>query len=419
MQVNKVTTAIVLDTRYKKAAKFPVKLRVTHQKKQQYYSTGYKLTRTEWVKMKGNKPGKLKNTLLELNSVETNATDIIEGISLFSFVEFEKRYLNQVDANKLSVAFDHYIKNIQENNQASTAISCETAKVSLVNYYKTISSDDLLLSDITIQFLNQYTRWMESKGRSITTVGFYLRALRAVLRASDIPAREYPFGEGKYQIKRAEKRPKALSIEQVESIFKYKCGGSQEEARDLWIFQYSAGGMNVKDLCLLRYSNIEYGHNGKDLLKFVREKTKRTTKTTIPIELPISEEMKMIIEKHSTHGYGHEGNEYIFRFMRDGFTAERIRKIVQNAASWIRIHVKEIAESLGIKHCDNMTARHTQATILLHNETPLTHIQQIMGHKNITTTQNYTAKLPIKKISESMDVLFDFNRTETARVVNF
>jgi site-specific recombinase XerD len=155
-------------------------------------------------------------------------------------------------------------------------------------------------------------------------------------------------------------------------------------------------------------------------LKFVREKTKRTKKTIIEIELPISEQMKKIIEKRGRKGYGHEGNEYIFRFMEEGANSERIRDMAQNVASWIRNYVKEIASDLKIKiNVNNMTARHTQATILLHNETPLSEIQQIMGHTNITTTQNYTAKLPIKKIGESMGALFNFNVHEKAKVVSF
>lgn len=420
MQHQKVTTAVILDTRYKKAKKFPVKLRVTFQKKQHYYSTGYKLTESEWKKMKGERPGKLKDILIDLNNEESKANEIIKKIGSFTFSEFDKKFFNCADTNKLVFAFDEYIKKLKENDQFSTASTCETAKISLTKFYKTLSDRDLLLADVNIQFLNQYTNWMISKGKSIATVGFYLRALRAILRSSNIPANEYPFGENKYEIQKGEKRPRVLSIEQVESIYKFKCAGGNEEARDLWIFQYSAGGMNVKDLCLLRYSNIEYGHNGKDKLKFVREKTKRTKKTVIEIELPISEPMKRIIEKHGRNGYGNEGNGYIFRFMEAEANSERIREIAQNVASWIRSNVKEIASELKIKiNVNNMTARHTQATILLHNETPLTEIQQIMGHTNITTTQKYTAKLPIKKISESMAVLFDFKEEEIAKVVNF
>jgi integrase len=420
MQVNKATTAIVLDTRYKKAKKFPVKLRITFQKKQNYYSTGYKLSELEWKKMRSEKPGKLKDVLIDLNNEESKANDIIKKLSPFTVTEFEKQFFNQADTNQLKFAFDEYIKKLKENDQLSTAGSCESAKLSILKFHNGISKTDLLLSDITIKFLNQYTTWMTLKGKSITTVGFYLRALRAVLRSSNMPANEYPFGENKYEIQKGEKRPRVLSIEQVEGIYNYQCDGAKQEAKDLWIFQYSAGGLNVKDLCLLRYSNIEYGHNGNDKLKFVREKTKRTKKTVIEIELPIGEQMKKIIERHGRHGYGHDGADYIFRFMEEGANSGRIRDIAQNVASWIRNYIKEIAADLNIRiNVNNMTARHTQATILLHNETPLTAIQQIMGHTNITTTQNYTAKLPIKKIGESMGVLFNFNVQEKAKVVSF
>src|SRR5688500_2245972 len=113
------TVAVIWDTRRKQSKKFPVKIRVYYNGIQKYYSTGKKLSASEWTKMHAKKPGELKDTLIDIQDKEKLAIKIIEGMPVFSFKDFEKRFMNYADVNKLSVAFDDYIKKLNKNNQAS------------------------------------------------------------------------------------------------------------------------------------------------------------------------------------------------------------------------------------------------------------------------------------------------------------
>lgn len=96
----------------------------------------------------------------------------------------------------------------------------------------------------------------------------------------------YPFGKAKdkkFEIPTAANTKKALSLEDIASIFNYKCEpGNEEMCRDYWIFLYLSNGLNVADFCRLKWKYIE---NGRIL--FTREKTTRTKKVKESIHIII------------------------------------------------------------------------------------------------------------------------------------
>src|SRR5687767_910281 len=99
MQMKKVTIKAVLDQRYEKSdAKYPVKLRVTHDRKQKYYATKYSMTEADWLKTTGKRPDNMKDILFELQDEEKKAIRIAEKINPFSWDLFEKKYLNKYDS---------------------------------------------------------------------------------------------------------------------------------------------------------------------------------------------------------------------------------------------------------------------------------------------------------------------------------
>ena len=116
---------------------------------------------------------------------------------------------------------------------------------------------------------------MLTNGNSISTVGIYLRSLRAIYNVQNIDKSVYPFGKGKnkYSIPTSKNTKKALAIEEIAKIYHYKAepNSTKEMAKDYWIFLYLCNGMNVKDFCLLKWENIE-----SDMLVYKRAKTERS-----------------------------------------------------------------------------------------------------------------------------------------------
>lgn len=120
---------------------------------------------------------------------------------------------------------------------------------------------------------------MVGNGNSITTVGIYLRYLRTLINNAiaegSLSREHYPFGKRKYDIPAADNIKKALTLKDIAAIYYYQpeAGTYADMAKDYWIFMYPCNGINVKDLCLLKYENLK-----ENVLEFRRAKTVRTKK---------------------------------------------------------------------------------------------------------------------------------------------
>jgi hypothetical protein len=83
----------------------------------------------------------------------------------------------------------------------------------------------LKLSEVTVELLNQYKRSMAKDGKSGTTVGIYLRSLRAIIKdgieRGTFDVAKYPFGKRRVEIPMGSNVKKALTDDQLTKIFGY------------------------------------------------------------------------------------------------------------------------------------------------------------------------------------------------------
>lgn len=278
--LNKYTISIYLDTRRaKQNEKYPVKLRVftPEPRKQKLYPTNFSFTEEEFDNVwKTNKPKKkYQDDRLLLHEVEKNANDAAKGLPYFTFKSFEDAlfYKGPKGKNDVVYYYDKAIEQYKKNNQIGTASNYEYSKKSLLKFHK---KESLSFDRITTQWLKNYETYLvEDKERSPTTVGFYLRPLRAIFNTaiSDkvIEIEEYPFGKNKYVIPSPKSVKKALNREQLKLLFESKPQKPEQvKAKDFWFFSYANNGMNFKDIVNLKYKNID-----GDTIKFNRAKTKK------------------------------------------------------------------------------------------------------------------------------------------------
>ena len=385
-----VKTATVLDTRkIKKDNTYPVKLRVTFERKQRYYSTPYNFVRAEFDKVMYGKRLSEKEKVLKnkVMAFENKAMGIIELMPIFNWDKFEKQFnTNRATKDTVNTAFNEYSKKLKEERRLGTAASYACARVSLNKFFPNSK-----FTDITPEFLKKYEKWILDAGGSITTVGIYLRSLRTMFNeaiAEGIIQKEfYPFGSKKYEIPTGSNTKKALTLKEIGAIYNFKAKPNTplEFSKDMWLFMYFCNGINVKDLCLLKYENIK-----GDFLEFNRAKTARTKRKVEPIRVPLNDDLKGIISRYGNSAK--EKGNYIFKILSNGLTPERERELIKQFNSNINDQMKNIATQLGIDgKLTTYVARHSFSTILQRSGASTEFISNALGHSNVITTQNYLA----------------------------
>lgn len=386
--MNKPTTSTYLDIRRcKNDGTANVKLRVTFERKQRYYPTPYNLSKIDFERImfgKNLKENEKKQKLYIL-AFENKATEIINRLPIFNWNSFDILYeKNQGNKNVIYDAFEEVITELTKEGRLGSASSYRCTQKSIHRF-----DPKLTFGGVTIEWLKQYERWMLKNNNSSTTIGIYLRSLRALFNraiADGLMASErYPFGKRKYEIPTGRNIKKSLSIDSIQAIFQYPIteGSVAQKCRDYWAFIYMCNGINMKDLCLLKYENIQ-----DDMILFQRAKTANTKRISENIRAVITDEMKNIIERWGTKPI--LAKNYIFPILSEGLSTSEERKKIQHVTSRVNFNLKKIGQSLGIKQSlTTYVARHSFSTILMRSGASIEFISESLGHSNVQTTQSY------------------------------
>lgn len=355
------------------------------------------------------------------------AKDIIDKLDPFNFATFELEY-ESTSGSKTDLLnlYDIIIAENIKDDRIKNAEAYNSSRTSLIDFFKYWNGKEvkaIAYRDITPQILKEYQKYMTEveiikagktvkKKLSISTVGSYTRALRAVFnRAIDdkvIHKDLYPFGKNKskFQTPAGNKVKKGLSKEQVEEIYNLDLTDSPkaQKARDFWLLSYVCNGMQFKDIAHLKYKNID-----GDFFHFIRHKTKNTTiGNQTPITVPITPHVKYMIK---TYGNTKNPENYIFPILNDAMNALDKTRAVSNFTRFVSQNLKSIAQEMGLKvNIANMVARHTFATAIVRSGQSIEFAQKAMGHQSKRTTDNYFAGFENKEILEVNNQLLNFSK---------
>ncbi|WP_341224805.1 site-specific integrase [uncultured Arcticibacterium sp.] len=387
-----VTLALIQDTRtIKKDGTYPLKLRVTYNRDQKYYSIGLSYSEDDWTKINSIRPGKeFRQIKLLLSKIESRADDIIKEIFPFTFEDFEKRFnAKPKKTSDLLSSFDDYEEMLRKENRIGTAESYKSARSSFTKFLASRKKKKALFKEITSDWLNEYENWMLDKGNSISSVGIYTRSLRTIFnKAIDegkVDRSFYPFGKRKYQIPASQNIKKALTLAEIKLISNYKAKNNEEQkAIDLWMFTYLCNGINVKDIARLQFKNI----NSKSIT-FLRAKTERSSRSNLKnVSVAILPESAKILKRWGQNDMNPEN--YVFGFLDGKETPEQERAKIKQVNKTINLHTKRLGETLGFElKLTTYSARHSFATVLKRSGAPIEYISESLGHKDLRTTENY------------------------------
>lgn len=394
-----VTAKIVLDNRRKSPDDiYSVKLRVTYNRQQKYYLTGFKMTSQQFEEtMKPTPKKKYETDYVQLDSILTEAKSIIRDLKPFTFLAFEKKLLHTpTKPQGLFELFEQAVARKLREGSISTAINYRCSMRSLKKFNSRLS-----LADITPETLKGFEKALLAEGKSSTTVGIYMRPLRCVINeAIDeglLPRDNYPFGRRKYVIPEGRNPKKALDQDEFHRILAYRCDDPKSfEARSLDFFtlSYLCQGMNIKDLLLLKKDQLKEDH-----LHFVREKTKETSRhNPVLVIVPLLEEAKAIIQKWSKSA---PDSHYVFGFVKPEMDDEQVYKTVQQFVQVTNKNINDIAGKVGIdKRVTTYVARHQFSKAIIEGGESVAYLSECLGHKSIRTTQHYVQSFNLGKKQE-------------------
>lgn len=412
------STNIYLDTRrIKKDNTYPVKLRVTYGRKSQFYNTSLSLTREAFeTVMTSGKPRQLeKDIRAQLTEIEKKANRIIEKMTQFTFPTFDKKFLGpEYQTGDIFAKYEEYIKKLEENEQFGTASSYRCSMASLKKFLTKYHNYDGIiypLTDITIELLQDYEKYMiNENGSSASTVGVYLRPLRALLNTAreeeEISNDLYPFGKRKYQIPATTSHKRPVEESDMKKLFEATADEYEEKARDFWMLSYLCNGINMRDLV-----QIKFGINLlKEEIIFLRGKTKKTSKRDAKVIIvPLIDETVRIINKYKNDDQ--TKGKYVFPILSAGMSSKEKYVASSNFNRFVGQHLKTLAKKAGINESISpLWARHTFATTMRYNGSGDELISESLGHSDVRTTTNYLNSFRMKEKKKFANKLMNFNK---------
>lgn len=412
--------SLFLDTRRtKENGLFPVKLRVFYKptRKQKLYATKFELSKKDyksiWLTVKPRQD--YKESKKEMQALLSHAEYVAEELQKFTFEIFEKKLFEKAsEGHNVFYQYEQIIQELKDKNCFGTAMNYELSRKSLKSFITHRTGKEplkLLFADISPTWLEKYEQYMTgTMNRSRTTVSMYLRALRTVFNVSisrnEIEPEIYPFFLKKsnnygYKIPSASGTKKALSKTDLRKLFDAPAKTpEQQKAKDFWFFSYSCNGMNIKDIALLRYKDLN-----NDSIQFYRAKTINTNKESLKLTtIYLNDFTRSVIEKYGNPDK--QVNKFIFSII-DEFQIEYKKHLaVKNFTRFVNQHLKDLATSVGItSDISTYWARHSFATNAIRSGVKMEFVSEALSHRNLKTTQDYFAgfeDIEKRKLSEGI-----------------
>ena len=242
--------------------------------------------------------------------------------------------------------------------------------------------------DITYSFLKDFEAYLREKGNGVNTVAKHLRQLRTLVNEAInqgyIHADDYPFR--KFKIKQEKGEHEFLTPDELRKLENLEVNNKRlRHVLDAFLFCCYTG-LRFSDFCQLNYSNFAK-INGKKWLHFKSIKT--GIELRLPLHLLFEGKALAILDRYE-----------ITEFSNLGSNAETNKTLAQ-ITGMARIK----------KHVTYHTARHTCATLLIHQGVPITTVQKLLGHTSVKTTEIYSEIL-------SNTIVRDLQAVKRKRVVN-
>lgn len=234
--------------------------------------------------------------------------------------DFELKYTQRETGNEDSVT--DYVTNLALNLKNEKRISQSRNFLSLLsNLLAFVNEEDLYFSRINGDFVHEYSEWLKHTGVTVSTQSFYLRTFRTILNKAQAdglilaPAEWFVDVDTKIYLS-TDTKDKDVSRNLLLKIRNLNLTDDEQlaQVRDLFMFGYYCGGMELVDIVNLTSDNL---HN--NVLRYRRRLKGKETSVVL------GEQALAILNRYRTDNFH---NIFPMFDKSGGLTFSRIRQIV-------------------------------------------------------------------------------------------
>jgi len=243
----------------------------------------------------------------------------------------------------------------------------------LLQFSKWNNQNEIINDDILFRYVDHLTSLNKS-------YSYIKNSIMSLILFSELVLGKKLKNDYLRKIKRSSKLPDVLSIEEVKKVI-----GAVENIKHKAILSliYSCG-LRINECINIKLSDID---SSRMLIKIVQSKGKKDRYVQLSPKL---------LELLRIYYKSYKPKEYLFQGQfKDEYSARSIQNILKRALNKCNIKKRITVHSL----------RHSFATHLVEQGTDIRIIQEILGHKDIRTTQIYThiSSANISKVNNPFD----------------
>jgi len=402
--MNATINAVCYKSKTLKNGEHPIMLRICKQGRMKYLSLGISVDHKHWDFKKNTPKNNCPNR------------DHIKKIILDKETEYQNQILEFTAAQKDYTA-STLITSTQKIKEGKTVHEFYT---DLIAHYKAINKVgnasiyrnsfnslksfkntnelDFMFSEIDLNWLNEYEKWLISRNNAQTTMSLLFRTLRSAYNKAIqriVLKSSYPFDAFKMSKFSVKTKKRAISKEDIKKIINLDLNGElpmMQLSHDIFVFSYLQGGINLTDIASLKHENVVRGR-----LQYIRQKTQRL------INIPLQEQSQQMIERYKD--VCSTSDDYIFPILNKRIHVTGMQKFnrIHKIMGKVNINLKKIGQKAGIDiNLTTYVARHSYATVLKRSGVATSIISESLGHSSEKVTQIYLDSFENSQIDEAM-----------------
>jgi len=371
----------------------PLRCRITYKQKRKIFSTGIFIKPVFWDNAKQKaKPPNLENNILnnKLSLIHQQIDKAFLMLQIlpndFDVDDVYRKYKGEDSKEEITIlgAYDLHNEKTKkligvDFNELSWSRYVESRRKVASFIVKFYNKKDIKLKDLDLKFIKDLEYYFKTELHlKQATVYRSMQRVKKIIQfaiAENYLQRD-PFILFKNKKYRAE--IVFLTVEELNLIEKHSFTQKRlQQVKDMFVFCCYTG-LAYQEMASLKKDNIIINFDGNKWIQIKRQKTHKV------ISLPLLSKAELILNKYND------------------LDRETLLPVISNQK--FNSYLKEIRDLLGIdKKLTHHIARKTFATtVLLYNEVSMEIVSELLGHSNMSVTQEHYGKVVQKSISKEM-----------------